>query len=464
VNIISDLFAWMKVCLAPASGIPSQVLRKLEILSRRISVISPLLSHCLVYSQTRNSVVADSVLQTKEVLKQVHYFLVVQKQKLQDADYVLPILDEHIQELEFCTTSLNLCLTIIKISRLENEDVPAFCSPEKQCNSRLVKNVGDVIKLSPVSLVKASSLIINKHNQGGDVCEIKGTLFIYEPGNKPIPWVVKYDKALLKVYRNSQRKVYELHAENERKRSLSSLTLDTADVRSSQGKRSFRWDLSSPLGFVCTHERSIGLLPDARRSKSQRALQHNSFIWNEKFSNNVIDTFAFVISKNLKLSEDKPLKHRDTKPPESNTGSISCCSPLLFTYTARLCIFENEASGLNFSPTSYNKVKIGKSSSTSVRTPLHLNARDEDLFLILRQPVIGTLQVPDDRKYLGDIFRGDFYNSHLLVGSSDAFPNSDTILMRNNYATKINSHRERDIGPVSVRGKKIDVSVGAPGL
>jgi len=411
-NVITDLTSWIQQNLPGLSkmkNIPPKVRRKLEILARRIAVISPLLNYCLLYSQSRSSCTADAVLQTKEVLKQVHVFLVEcnKKGKLADSAYMCENLEEHVRELEFCTNSLSLALSIIQISKAglasmhETREPSAGKEPELSLDEEKVGGSGDMSPRTTISLsclIRASSRISERHHQGGDLCDVYGTLFLYEPKNRATPWVIKFQKAVLKVYRNRQRKVYELFAENAQSQSPTQLTpLDHGSllpVKSAKGKEPLRWNLSSSLMFCTTSERLLGLEHPSNKNNDSTPL-NNCFAWNELIANNVKKRYAFVIASDLagwdksetsspqkdgllKLSEPLPLGTRD---PSSSTSG-----PLLFAYIARLCIYENDSPSPSFSAKPYKDVRNGQSATNHQSAPLHLLAGDEALELILRNP------------------------------------------------------------------------------
>ena len=137
------------------------VKQKLDRLARRIQVLSSPLNYCLLWSQHRGSAVAETIHQSKEVLKQTYHWLHEcnkDKSKLSDKEYMVKKLDEHIAEIDFCLQSLNLALSIIQTTDhvLPQSNAPA---------------------ISPSSLLTASNRITAMHNAGGDVAICFGQIF-----------------------------------------------------------------------------------------------------------------------------------------------------------------------------------------------------------------------------------------------------------------------------------------------
>jgi len=423
-GVITDLLTWIKESFSSSSKIPACVLHKLEVLARRIAVLSPLLNYCLLYSQSRNSVSSDAVHQTKEVIRQVHTFLVQsnRQHKLQDSSYVIPFLDEHIKELEFCTTALNLALTIIQVSTKENEMVVLRESDEK---------ADEKMEVSLSCLLKASSRIVERHLQGGDLCDNLGTLFRYEPKSQIIPWAVVYEKAVLKVFRNRERKVYEVIVENARDSNLTNLKPLSGGGASFRDRRRkpLRWELSSSLALSCTNENTLGLKLPKKHEVEEMGV-NNCFTWIHKIANNVKNTFAFVVTNDVErwesgettLTEEGDEWNLPEAIPHVDTGSSQRCSPMLFSYIARLCVFENDGSRAGVSSKSYNNLSQGTGKIRPTSTPLHLSARDEEFSMILRNPAVKPFQVPSE--HLGDSSREE----------TDEFSRDDFVITPHSYA------------------------------
>jgi len=424
-GVITDLLTWIKESFSSSSKIPASVLHKLEVLARRIAVLSPLLNYCLLYSQSRNSVSSDAVHQTKEVIRQVHTFLVQsnRQHKLQDSSYVIPFLDEHIKELEFCTTALNLALTIIQVSGKENEMVVLRESEEKADKK---------MEVSLSCLLKASSRIVERHLQGGDLCDNLGTLFRYEPKTQIIPWAVVHEKAVLKVFRNRERKVYELIVENARDSSLTNLKPLTGGGPSSRDRRRkpLRWELSSSLALSSTNEKTLGLKLPNKKKVEETGVTNNCFTWIHKVANNVKNTYAFVVTNDIERWENGEATLTEEGDEWNLPEAITIvdpgqrCSPMLFSYIARLCVFENDGSRAGVSSKSYTTVSQGTGKIRPMATPLHLSARDEEFGMILRNPAVKPFQVPSE--HLGDSSREetDEYSRDDFVITPPSYPES----------------------------------------
>jgi len=223
-----------------------------------------------------------------------------------------------------------------------------------------------------------------------------------------------HEKAVLKVYRNKEKRVYELLVENARDTSLTTLKPLSGDSTLSRVRRRkpLRWELSSSMAFSCTEEKTLGLkLPNKQKTEETRV--NNCFTWIHKIANNVKNTYAFVITSDVEkwergeatLTEEGDEWNLPETVPILDTGSSQRCSPTLFSYIARLCVFENDGSRAGVSCKSYTNVSQGAARIRPMSKPLHLSARDEEFGMILRNPAVKPFEVPSE--HLGDNSRED---------------------------------------------------------
>jgi len=296
------------------------VKQKLDRLARRIQVLSSPLNYCLLWSQHRGSAVAETIHQSKEVLKQTYHWLHEcnkDKSKLSDKEYMVKKLDEHIAEIDFCLQSLNLALSIIQTTD--------HVLPQSQSSS-----------LSPSSLLTASNRITAMHNAGGDVAICFGQLFkksVLEHSG----WHRIYRRSTLKIYRNGQRRFYELRIEGNEYGADSDDDFGSDRLNESR-PLTLRFDLTASLYFTTLSSLIIDLplkhcsLPNLNLHRlNERDLIQDAFGWVEMMANQVHSQFVFVLKSGLD-DWDQPLSssdddHQQRPAVASRTNASDALSP-----------------------------------------------------------------------------------------------------------------------------------------
>ena len=273
------------------------VKQNLDRLARRIQVLSSPLNYCLLWSQHRGSAVAETIHQSKEVIKQTYHWLHQcnkDKAKLSDKEYMLKKLDEHIREIDFCLQSLNLALSIIQTSE---SSMPTNTS-----------NVG----ISPSSLLTASNRITAMHNSGGDVAVCFGQLFqksiVHKTG-----WQRVYRRSAMKIYRNGSRKSYELRIECNEYGGIESSDDDEHENELNESHPlTMQFDLQSSIYFSTLSSLILDLPhnPKCNQLHLQNVCKHDliedAFGWVQMLANQVQTQFIFVLKSGLD-DWDKPL-------------------------------------------------------------------------------------------------------------------------------------------------------------
>eukprot|EP01083_Nonionella_stella_P005658 16355_1 len=291
------------------------VKQNLDRLARRIQVLSSPLNYCLLWSQHRGSAVAETIHQSKEVLKQTYHWLHKcnkDKSKLSDKEYMLRKLDEHIHEIDFCLQSLNLALSII------------------QTTDSIMPSNKDIEAISPSSLLTASNRIMAMHNSGGDVAICFGQLF-----RKSIlqntRWQRIYRRSALKIYRNGVRRFYELRIECNEYGYDSDEDCFGNDMMNESHPLTLKFDLTQSI-YLTTLSSLIIDLPNNRFHSSftkanininnlnKHDLIEDAFGWVKMLANQVQEQYIFVLKSGLD-DWDKPLSSTDDDDHEDNTNN-----------------------------------------------------------------------------------------------------------------------------------------------
>eukprot|EP01084_Bolivina_argentea_P284913 488435_1 len=334
-STLSTLSSYHKYVTEAIFNSPSEVenlhplvKQNLDRLARRIQVLSSPLNYCLLWSQHRGSAVAETIHQSKEVLKQTYHWLHKcnkDKTKLSDKEYMLKKLDEHIREIDFCLQALNLALSIIQTTA--------------DSNSNYGNNTSWTI--SPSSLLTASNRIHAMHNSGGDVAVCFGQLFKKSILSNNKNWLRIYRRSALKIYRNGIRRSYELRIEcNEY--GCDSDDDFGADLMNESYPLTLKFDLTSALCFTTLSSLIIDLPINNRhisftKSNINRSnlnkndLIEDAFGWVKMIANQVQEQYIFVLKSGLD-DWDKPLSSEDEPiitqtpvkiTPKKNINNIS---------------------------------------------------------------------------------------------------------------------------------------------
>lgn len=433
------------------------VRRRLDRLLRRIQVITQPLNYCLLWSQHQGSAVSETVFQCKEVLKQTYSWLHdcnQNKSKLQNKEYMIQELDDHIQEIDFCLQSLNLSLAIIQTSTMsiDQQSIILDTNPNH---------------ISPSNLLIASNRIQSMHNSGGDVALCFGQLFVKDLIDDQPEWkrmfvrflcmfllclycIYSYRRSTLKLYRNYERRMYELRIESNEY--LFEETMDSLYMK---------FNLSSAIYFTTLSSLKIDSLFTCNREQDEKYLMKDAFGFVSMIANQLQKQYIFVFKSNLEnWNEPLPLtsEEEDDSPSSdinlekideefdeinANESSIyltasvvsldkqvmrtrhksktvlapggdydqSHINPQLMAYMIRLAIYENECdcNPINEQNTSIN-LQFNRSNITSIdnetksenieesatvsevnfnggEIPAHLSASDEELYLFLCNPL-----------------------------------------------------------------------------
>lgn len=383
---------------------------RLQILSRRVTVIAKPLNYLLLWSQQYGSAVAETVHQCKGALRQVYAFLAQcskNKTLLTNSEQMVPVLDQHIRELEFSVSSLTLAMQIVQSSSLPQHS--ALSTPPEEEKTDSAARAARPISAS--SLLRASKRIGIMHGKDGDVCDAYGKLYQMSAsrsssGTAAPVWKLLYQKAQLKVYRNLTQGVYELRVD-------AMAMVDGSRV--SRSPKSLCWTLSGSLNIRTVCSASLPLTTSKPQHVDQ--LPEDGFTWVEKFSNQLRAKYAFVFRRNTDdWDSDAPPSDPDGQqaPPlrvdllgveQVSQGAMLSETPQSLdcilsqadsttniqqiSYIMRLASYENEQSSAQPRRAVSTESKPGlrvETQPTPMTPPAHLDARDEELELILANP------------------------------------------------------------------------------
>lgn len=206
-DVVNDIGGWLR---SKSPEEEKRVRSNLEKLGRRLDALSQPLQFCMSWCQDKGSCISDSVYQAKRIQGEIDDFIQNLKgiTKVSDHDKVYEMINEHIRELDFAFNSLNLSLNVIIASRTS---IPNGSSVVPQSGS------GE-FKISPSSLLCASSRIRDMYEIGGDVCIASGLYLtrktVQNERLTPGPWKKVSSSAFLNVVHNYRECKYYIRISN----------------------------------------------------------------------------------------------------------------------------------------------------------------------------------------------------------------------------------------------------------